>query len=111
MAKQNRTRASKQKARRASADTCGFVVEWKLLKSLAGMTPVWIPDRMYKKVAASFMTKAKGQYARRLLRARMAPIGVWHVCKGSCEGGWCKEVILQPDPFSALSICECQYFV
>jgi hypothetical protein len=112
MSKQKRPRALKKKAVRASAESgCSFVVEWKLLKSLAGMTPVWIPDEMYKKVAKSFLTKTKGQYARRLLRARMAPIGVWHTCKGTCAGGWCKEVILQPDELSALSICECSYFV
>jgi len=112
MAKQNRPRASKKKAVRAAAGSgCKFVAEWKLLKSLAGMTPVWIPDEMYKKVAASFLTKTKGQYARRLLRARMAPIGVWHTCSGTCDGGWCKEVILQPDGLSAVSICECSYFV
>ena len=112
MSKLKRPRALKKKAVRASAESgCSFVVEWKLLKSLAGMTPVWIPDEMYKKVAKSFLTKTKGQYARRLLRARMTPIGVWHTCKGTCYGGWCKEVILQPDALTAVSICECSYFV
>jgi hypothetical protein len=112
VSRQKRPSAPKKKAVRASAASgCSFVVEWKLLTTLAGMTPVWIPDEMYKKVAASFLTKTKGKYARRLLRARMAPIGVWHTCKGTCDGGWCKEVILQPDALSALSTCECSYFV
>jgi hypothetical protein len=113
MAKQrNRPRGSTSKRLHTSADSgCQFVVEWKLLKSITGMTPIWVPDRTYKKIAASFLKKAKGQYIRHLLRARMAPIGVWHVCSGSCYGGWCKERVLQPDGLSAVSVCECQYYV
>jgi hypothetical protein len=113
MSEQKRSSAPKKKAVRASDESgCKFVAEWKLLTSLAGMTPVWIPDEMYERVAASFLTtKAEDEYATRLLRARMAPMGVWHTCKGTCYGGWCKEVILQPDELSALSVCECSYFV
>jgi hypothetical protein len=113
MSEQKRSSAPREKAVRASEESgCKFVAEWKLLTSLEGMTPVWIPDEMYERVAASFLTtKAEDEYATGLLRARMAPMGVWHTCKGTCSGGWCKEVILQPDELSALSVCECSYFV
>jgi hypothetical protein len=112
MAKKKRIRL-KKKPRRASAASsgCGYSVRWSLLKSIAGMTAIWIPDREYKKVAASFLTKTKGQYARRMLRQRMAPIGVSIKCGGTCEGGWCKEVILIDTPDVQHARCECQYFV
>lgn len=100
-----------EQARAAAHSGCSFVAEWKLLDSFEGMTQVWIPDAMYEKVAASFLAKTEGDCEQRMLRARKAPIGVWHVCKGTCGGGWCKEVILQPDGLSAVSVCECSYFV
>jgi len=112
MAGRKKARASTKRSRGATDDAgCDFVVEWKVLKSLDGMTPIWIPTEAYERVAKALLSKTKDRYARRMLRARMAPLGVWHVCKGTCSGGWCKERVLVPDEFSALSVCECQYFV
>jgi hypothetical protein len=112
MAKQKHPR-SKTKPRRAlaAATGCGYSVQWKLLKSFAGMTPIWIPDREYKKIAASFLRKTKGEYARRMLRQRMAPIGVSLTCKGTCDGGWCKEIIEIDTPDIRVASCGCRYFV
>ena len=103
-------KAKKQARRRAaSAGTsgCKYVVEWKQLTTLTGYTQVWVPTAAYDKAAKQFIKREKSRYGKTLLRRRMAPLGVTHVCKGTCGGGWCKEV---QHPGGAF-LCECSYFV
>ena len=75
------------------------------------MTQVWIPDEVYRRVTAPFLKRAKGKYAKAMLRARMAPIGLSATCGGTCEGGWCKEVIISSGPDITVTACQCAYFV
>lgn len=101
-----------RKARLAADDTgCQFVVEWKMLTSTAGMTQVWIPTKEYKRVAAGLSKLTKSEAKRANLRARKQPLGVTHVCRGTCSGGWCKEVEIPQPGASLVTVCECAYFV
>jgi hypothetical protein len=109
--KTKRPRAKSRRKAAGDAPTgCGYVVEWRPLTSLEGMTPVWIPNAQYEKVAAALAKKTKDKHARKLLRARAHPLGVTHVCRGTCSGGWCNEVEI-PQPDAAVYVCECSYFV
>jgi hypothetical protein len=89
---------------------CKFVAEWRLLRSTAGMTQVWIPTKEYKRVAAALSKFTKSEAIKAKLRARKMSVGVTHVCSGTCGGGWCKEVEV-PQPDSLLTECQCAYFV
>ena len=104
-----RVRASAAAA--GAQDNCSYVVVPELLGEVKGLTQVWVPTKLYDAVAAGLVRDAEDSYAKRLLRQRMAPLGVDYECQGSCYGGWCKEVELQPDELSALYVCECSYFV
>jgi hypothetical protein len=95
---------------------CTYTVTWKMLDSTKGLTQVWVPNKIYDRVAANFAKKARSAYAKKLLRQRMAPLSITPVCGGTCEGGWCKEIPLSgaPLPKNGLSdvyVCECTYFV
>lgn len=101
-----------RKPRLAAGDTgCKFVAEWKLLTSTARMTQIWIPTKEYKRVAAALLKLTQSEVAKANLRARRATIGVTHACKGTCGGGWCKEVEIPQPGASLVTVCECAYFV
>lgn len=100
------------KARLAAEPTgCQFIVEWKMLTRTAGMTQVWIPTKEYRRVAAALAKLTRSETKRANLRARKQSIGVTHVCRGTCGGGWCKEVEIPQPEASLVTVCECAYFV
>jgi hypothetical protein len=113
MPQKKRTRTTPR--RKAAGDApkgCGYVVEFRPLTSLEGLTPIWITNAQYEKVAAALAKKTKDKHARKLLRARAHPLGVTYVCSGTCSGGWCKEQEVPPDDDSAVAyVCDCAYFV
>jgi hypothetical protein len=90
---------------------CGYSMKWSVLSSTAGFTQVWIPNKTYDRVAAHFIKSAKERYAKQMLRARMAPLGLEAKCGGTCAGGWCEEHLIQDGGSSKLFVCECGYFV
>lgn len=90
---------------------CNYSVKWTLLANTKGYVQVWVPAKQYDKAAAYFAKRAKGRYAKNLLRQRMAPLGVEHTCGGTCGGGWCKEHEIPQGVSSAVFVCECAYFV
>lgn len=95
---------------------CTYTVTWKMLDSTKGLTQVWVPNKVYDRVAANFAKRARSAYAKKMLLQRMAPLSITPVCGGTCEGGWCKEIPLSgaPLPKNGLSdvyVCECTYFV
>ena len=90
-----------------TATGCNYEITWSPLRSTAGYVQVWVPQKAYDRAAKVLLRKARGTYARTLLRRRLAPLGVVHVCKGTCAG-WCGES--QPRPDSTATICECKYF-
>ena len=106
-------KARPRNVRRAPAggSGCGYSLSWTLLAATKGYTQVWVPTKMYDKVATRFMKTAKGKYEKNLLRQRMAPLGVSATCGGTCEGGWCREVLIQDGGSWKLYVCECSYFV
>src|SRR4051812_45575710 len=102
MEPKKRSRSTPRRKAAADAPTgCGYVVQWRPLTSLEGMTPIWISNAQYEKVAAALIKKTKDKHARKLLRARAHPLGVTYVCQGTCSGGWCKEVEVPPDDATA----------
>lgn len=106
------TAKSRRKAAGDAPTGCGYVVEWTPLTSIEGMTPIWISNAQYEKVAAALAKKTKDKHQRKLLRARAHPIGMTHVCSGTCSGGWCEEKEVPPDDDTAVAyVCECGYFV
>jgi hypothetical protein len=113
MAQAKRTRGTTKRRLAATEPTgCGYSLKWSALTSLEGMTPIWIPNAQYEKVAASLAKKTKDKHARKLLRARAHPIGMTHTCGGTCAGGWCEEKeVPQDDDTAAVYVCECGYFV
>lgn len=99
-------------ARRAAGDEgCKFVAEWRMIANTRGMTQVWISTKEYKRIAAGLAKLTKSAEKRANLRARKQPIGVTHVCSGTCGGGWCKEVEIPQPGESLVTVCECAYFV
>lgn len=86
-------------------------MKWSVLTSTAGFTQVWIPNKTYDRVAAHFVKSARERYAKKMLRARMAPLGVEPKCGGTCSGGWCEEHLIQDGGSSKVFVCECGYFV
>jgi hypothetical protein len=103
--------------RRASSttqDSCGYVTTPDLLTSVRGLAQVWVSAKVYDALAAGVVREAKGKYSRRLLRQRMAPLGLNARCEGSCYGGWCREKPVPPDEeelSATASVCECDYYV
>ena len=75
------------------------------------MTQVWIPTKEYRRIASVFLKLTKSEETKANLRARKATIGVTHICKGTCGGGWCKEVDVPQPGESLVTACECSYFV
>lgn len=107
-------RTKARTARRAtgkSQDTCDYVVTPDPMPELKGMVQVWVPVRTYDALATPVLGGVKGTYARALLRRRMAPLGLDAECKGTCYGGWCREVPVSGDESAAVYVCECSYFV
>jgi hypothetical protein len=106
-------KAHPRKVRRSpeGATGCGYTMNWTLMDATRGYTQVWVPTKMYDKVASRFIKTAKGRYEKNLLRQRMAPLGLNPVCGGTCEGGWCKEVIIFDGGSSKVYVCECSYYV
>jgi hypothetical protein len=101
-----------KRARRLAGDEpngggCSYVQKWSLLGDLGGYVQVFIPRKHYDRVAKGFLKRTKDPYARKLLRSRLAPLGVEWTCTGSCYGGWCEEHELGPNTY----VCECAYFV
>jgi hypothetical protein len=113
MAQQKRTRGTTKRRLAGDAPTgCGYTQQWTPLTSIEGMTPIWITNAQYEKVAAALAKKTKDKHARKLLRARAHPIGMTYTCGGTCAGGWCEEKEVPPDDESAVAyVCECGYFV
>ena len=102
------------KAKRAAAgaqDSCGYKQKWSVLDRTDGYVPVWIPAKLYDKAAAAFLKKAKEKYQKKMLRQRMAPLGLEWTCTGSCYGGWCREKMIFDGGSSHVYVCECDYFV
>lgn len=95
----------------AGGSGCTFVPEWRMLTNTKGMTQVWIPTAEYKRIAAGFAKLTASRAMRANLRARRQAIGVTHTCKGTCGGGWCKEVEIPQPELSLVTVCECSYFV
>ena len=93
------------------ADSCGYVVKWSLLNSIKGLTQVWISAKAYDAAAAKFIGGVEGKYAKNLLQARMAPLGLDVKCQGSCYGGWCREITIFDGGSSKVMVCECSYYV
>ena len=106
-----RSHASKRRAPGDTTDGCTYSVHWTLLASTKGFTQVWVPTKAYDRVAARFLKSANGSYARRLLRERMAPLGVDVKCGGSCYGGFCEEHLIFDGGSSKVYVCECGYYV
>jgi hypothetical protein len=106
-------RATKATKGRLAAEPtgCQFDVEWRMLTSTAGMTQVWIPTKEYRRVAAALAKLTRSEAKLANLRARKQSIGVTHVCRGTCGGGWCKEVDVPQPGASLLTECQCAYFV
>ena len=90
---------------------CGYSVKWSVLASTKGLTQVWVPTKAYDRAAAHFIKGAKGRYAKNLLQARMAPLGLGFTCGGTCSGGWCKQVLISDDGTTTVHACQCTYFV
>jgi hypothetical protein len=99
--------------RKASADgdNCNYVAQPELIANVRGLAQVWVRGKVYDVLAEGVIRDIDGKNTRHLLRQRMAPLGITYKCEGTCYGGWCKEVTIQPDEFSAVYVCECSYFV
>ena len=82
-----------------------------MIANTRGMTQVWIPTKVYKRIAAGLAKLTKSAEKRANLRARKQSIGVTHVCSGTCGGGWCREVEIPQPEESLVTVCECAYFV
>ena len=95
----------------AAEDKCDYIVTPSPEPEISGMVPVWLPIRTYDVFADLLMPTVKGEYGRKLLRRRAAPMGLDATCGGTCGGGWCKERELPGEETSAAYVCECQYFV
>jgi hypothetical protein len=103
-----------KKASSAEKDTCGKAKStWTILASTKGLTQVWVPTKDYDRVAKDFIKRNKDKTLRRLLKARMAPLSLEADCKGKCDGGWCKALIIDDDREGGVLgyTCECAYFV
>jgi hypothetical protein len=106
----SKSKVGARRARRAAGAEptgCKYVVEWSPLRNTRGFVQVWVPEEAYARAAKSLLKKTKDPHARAMLRQKMLPLGVTHVCSGTCGGGWCKEVEAHPGSF----VCECSYFV
>ena len=104
-------RSAKRKLRFAEEPTgCGYSLTWSLLASTKGFTQVWVPNKLYDKIATHFKKGAKSAYAKNLLAQRMAPLGVNSKCGGTCAGGWCEEHLIFDGGSSKVFVCECGYF-
>jgi hypothetical protein len=101
-----RTRAAS-----ANGDNCSYVAQPELVVSPKGLAQVWVRGNVYDALAAGVIGDVQARNARQFLRRRMAPLGVDYKCEGTCYGGWCKEVTIQPDELSAVYVCECSYYV
>jgi len=101
------------RTRTASADgyNCKYVALPELVGNLKGLAQVWVRANIYDALATGVIRDIHAKDTRQLLRQRMAPLGVEYKCEGTCDGGWCNEVIVQPDELSAVYVCECSYFV
>jgi hypothetical protein len=95
----------------ANGDNCNYVAQPELVANLKGLAQVWVRGNVYDALATGVIGDVRAQNARQLLRRRMAPLGVDYKCEGTCYGGWCREVTIQPDELSAVHVCECSYFV
>ena len=112
--KQAKTAKARSKQRRgasAAADSCGYTQKWTVLAKTDGYVSVWIPVKMYDKAAAAFLKTAKEKYEKKMLRQRMAPLGLDVTCQGSCYGGWCREKLIFDGGSAKLYVCECDYLV
>jgi hypothetical protein len=101
------------RTRKASADgdNCQYVAQPELVANVRGLAQVWVRGKIYDALATGVIRDIQAKDTRRLLRRRMAPLGVDYKCEGTCYGGWCREVTIQPDELSAVYVCECSYFV
>ena len=106
-----KTARTARRATGANQDTCDYVVTPDPMPEISGMVQVWVPVRTYDALATPVLRNVKGAYARTLLRRRMAPLGLDAECKGTCYGGWCREVPVSGDESAAAYVCECSYFV
>ena len=97
--------------RTASASGCTYVAQPELVVNIRGLAQVWVRENVYDALAAGVIRDTQTKDTRQLLRRRMAPLGVDYKCEGTCDGGWCREVTIQPDELSAVYVCECSYFV
>jgi hypothetical protein len=99
--------------RKASADgdNCTYVAQPELVANVRGLAQVWVRGNIYDALATGVIRDVQAKDTRQLLRRRTAPLGVDYKCEGTCYGGWCREVTIQPDELSAVYVCECSYFV
>jgi len=88
---------------------CTAVEKWSLLTNTAGFVQVWVPIKKYDIIAKQFAKKAKGKYAKKLLRQRLASLGVDAGCVGSCSGGALCAWILIGENGAKLYVCDCWY--
>jgi hypothetical protein len=89
---------------------CKYSVTWKRLASTRGYVQVWVAKKTYDDVVKQLGQRAPPD-AKRKLRLRAQPLGVTTTCGGTCEGGWCKEVMIEGDDTGGSFICQCAYFV
>jgi hypothetical protein len=95
----------------AGGYNCKYVAQPELVGNVKGLAQVWVRANIYDALATGVIHDIQARDTRQLLRRRMAPLGVDYKCEGTCDGGWCNEVLIQPDELSAVYVCECSYFV
>jgi hypothetical protein len=91
------------------SDGCTYTVSWSDLVSTDGYVQVWVPVKLYDKGAAAVLKGVKGKYARKLIRQRVAPLGLDVKCGGDCKGGFCGEQLIDEGPGWKNYICACNY--